>query len=407
MIASEVLNYLFLFFNSIPFILPFIWIFGAVHFYISKERKSHLTDLTKFKSIPVTILLPCFNEEKTVTSTIKSFDHLDHFKFEVLAINDGSSDKTQAVLEDLAIERNYLRVVNLLENRGKAAALSIGANAANYDFLLCIDADAQLDKDTIAWLLSNFEDKSVGAVTGNPRVKNRNTLIGRLQVGEFSALIGLIKRYHQSIGQLFALSGVLTLFKKEALLDVGLWDTDTVTEDIAITWKLQLSGWEVRYEPHAICDVLMPDYIKGLWSQRLRWAQGGVEVVLKYFKKVLRQGSVGMRLILLEYTLTVIWACLSPLFLISFFMGLISPQLVGFLLFFSGLCTLVQFAVGYFLQRRYEESWKIGALILWYPYIYWLINSLVLLAAVPKVLFGKKHNFSSWISPDRGGIIND
>ena len=78
----------------------------------------------------------------------------------------------------------------------------------------------------------------------------------------------------------FTVSGLVAAFRRTALQDVGYWSLDMVTEDIDISWSLQLRRWDVRYEPNALCYILMPETLDGLWSQRLRWAQGGIEVLM-------------------------------------------------------------------------------------------------------------------------------
>ncbi len=390
-------------FMVIPFVLPMIWIMGAFVFYFKRERKA--TQLTEFSEQPFTVLIPCYNEEKTAEDTIKSLDHLPADKCEIIAINDGSRDKTQAVLERLAATRPHMRVVNLVQNRGKAAALTMGAMASRYDFILAIDADSELEADAPRIMMEHFRDPNVAGVTGNPRVKNRGTLVGRLQVGEFSALVGMIKRYHQTLGRLFALSGVLVMFRKSAVESVGYWDTDTVTEDVGISWKLQTSGWALKYEPKAKCDVLMPDTLKGLWKQRLRWAQGGFEVVLKHGRNVLKSNDTGLRLILLEYVFSVAWAFMLP---VTIGFALFGTNLhdinLSYAILLTGIMSFTQFLVGLFLHGRYEKSTGLGFIAIWYPFAYWMINSFVLFVAIPKVLFGPKRQFSSWVSPDRGGV---
>ncbi|QDK37712.1 poly-beta-1,6-N-acetyl-D-glucosamine synthase [Bdellovibrio sp. NC01] len=396
----SVLKFLFL---IIPFVLPMMWIMGAFVFYFKRERKRF--QLTEFSEQPYTILIPCFNEEKTAEATILSLDHLPADKCEIIAINDGSRDKTQAVLEKMAMSRPHMRVINLVQNRGKAAALTLGAMASRNEFILCIDADSELSGDAPRIMMEHFRDPNVAGVTGNPRVKNRGTLVGRLQVGEFSALVGMIKRYHQTLGRLFALSGVLVMFRRSAIESVGYWDTDTVTEDVGISWKLQTSGWALKYEPKATCDVLMPDTLKGLWKQRLRWAQGGFEVVLKHGRSVMKSRDTGLRLILLEYIFSVTWAFLLPVTIgITIFGKSVNGVGINYAILLTGVMSFLQFVVGLFLHGRYERSTGLGFIAIWYPFAYWMINSFVLFVAIPKVLFGPKRQFSSWISPDRGGV---
>src|SRR5690606_14590126 len=152
----------------------------------------------------------------------------------------------------------------------------MGALAARSEYLVCIDGDALLAEDAVAYLVAPLiENPRVGAVTGNPRIRTRSTLIGRIQVGEFSSIIGLIKRTQRVYGRVFTVSGVVAAFRRSALDRVEYWSPDMITEDIDISWKLQLDHWSIFYEPRALCWILMPETLRGLWKQRLRWSRGG------------------------------------------------------------------------------------------------------------------------------------
>ncbi|WP_369521821.1 glycosyltransferase family 2 protein, partial [Escherichia coli] len=162
------------------------------------------------------------------------------------------------------------------------------ALAARSEYLVCIDGDAMLEEHALHWMVWHLvSGNRVGAVTGNPRIRNRSTLLGRLQVAEFSSIIGMIKRAQRVYGRIFTISGVIAGFRRTALHQVGWWSDDMVTEDIDISWRLQRAHWDIRYEPNALCFILMPETLKGLWRQRLRWAQGGVEVMLRHARSLL------------------------------------------------------------------------------------------------------------------------
>ncbi len=400
--------------RTIPILLCFIWIFGAFLFYWSRERNSPLHPQIRGPQPPISIIIPCHNEEYTISRTIRSLDALNYPDYDILAVNDSSSDGTLAVLEALALTRPRMSVLDLPRNMGKAAALNAGILASRRDYVVCMDADSEMNPDAPSWLIAPLtETMGVAGVTGNPRVKNRGTLIGRVQVGEFSAIIGVIKRYHQVVGGLFALSGVLVAFKKQALVEIGLLDTDCVTEDIAVTWKLQRAGWDVRYEPHALCDVLMPDTVMGLWRQRMRWACGGFDVVCRHIDILAEKGRWPLKVILLEYALSVAWAFLLPIVAIygaavrnvagtPLLIVWISP--VTWSIFLAGGLSLAQFAAGFYIHGRYEKNaGRFAYWAMWYPFLYWILNSAVLLVGIPKVIFAKPKD-GLWTSPDRGGL---
>ena len=170
------------------------------------------------------------------------------------------------------------------KTKGKASALNHGLLVAKGEYVACIDGDAVLDFDALDYMVQSLElNRAYGAVTGNPRVRNRSTILGRLQVSEFSSIIGLIKRAQSLMGTIFTVSGVCCLFRKDVMEEIGGWSTNMITEDIDVSWKIQTAGYNIMYEPRALCWVLMPERLYGLYKQRLRWAQGGAETILKYF----------------------------------------------------------------------------------------------------------------------------
>lgn len=240
-----------------PLFMSVLWITGGLYFWFQLERHWPWGEDTPPPTLPgnplISILIPCFNEEKNARETISAALAQRYANLEVIAINDGSSDNTAQVLQQLAQEEPRLRVIHLAANQGKAVALKAGAAAARGDLLVCIDGDALLDRDTAAWLVAPLiHYPHVGAVTGNPRIRTRSTLIGRIQVGEFSSIIGLIKRTQRIYGRVFTVSGVIAAFRRQALADVGYWSPDMITEDIDISWKLQLRHWDIFFEPRAL-----------------------------------------------------------------------------------------------------------------------------------------------------------
>lgn len=278
-IWSQALKFVFYY----PLFMSYLWMIGAIIFYW-KERKAPPYDQpAPLESYPkVAVLIPCFNEGDNAEETISHALKLDYPNFEVIAINDGSSDNTGEVLDRLAEQYEKLRVVHLAQNQGKAMGLQAGSLMTDAEFLIGIDGDALLDPHAAKWMIRHFlQNPTVAAVTGNPRIRTRSTLLGRIQVGEFSSIVGMIKRAQRTFGRLFTVSGVITAFRKSAVHQVDYWSPNMLTEDIDITWKLQRAGWDIRFEPNALVWILMPETLNGLWKQRLRWAMGGAQVLIK------------------------------------------------------------------------------------------------------------------------------
>lgn len=397
-----------------PIVMAFFWMIGGTYYYLRRERGRPGPGSPPPMAHPpfASLLVPCFNEAEHVGETVLAMLEQDYPAFEVIAIDDGSTDGTGAVLDALALRHARLRVVHLRGNHGKANALRIGALAARSDYLVCVDADALLAPHATRWMVGHLVDgPRVGGVTGNPRVRNRTTLMARMQVGEFSAIVGLIKRAQRVYGRLFTVSGVICAFRRSALHRVGYWSDHMATEDIDISWRLQLDGWDIRYEPNALCWTLMPETLRGLWTQRLRWARGGVEVLLGQGRRVLSWRERRMWGVLLEYALSLLWAYTMLAIVLLWVLGLLvvlpPPLRVDTLLprwhgVILALVCLMQFATGLAIERRYEP--RMGRQlfwVVWYPLAFWAIGMLTAVVALPRVLLARRER-ALWRSPDRG-----
>lgn len=414
--ASDLISFLLGFAFFYPLLMSYIWISGGIIYFFRWERTQSRRDQPP--ALPgyplVSLIVPCHNEGDNVRETIRFLAEQDYPNTEIIAVNDGSRDDTGAQLDALLELYPRLRVIHFAANQGKSMGLRMAALAANGEYLLCIDGDALLDRYATRWMMYHLLTKPrVGAVTGNPRIRNRSTLLGKLQVGEFSSIIGLIKRAQRAYGRVFCVSGVIGCFRKTALHRAGYWSTDMITEDIDLTWRLQLDHWSVLYEPNAMCWILMPESLKGLWRQRLRWAQGGVEVILRYALPLARSWrSRRMWPVCIEYMLSLLWAYVMAGLMLLAVIGLIVPlpphwpipnllpQWHGVIL---GATCLIQFGLSMAIDRRYEPGvgrnfyWMI-----WYPIAYWLLSMLTSIVAFPKALMKKRGTRAVWVSPDRG-----
>ncbi|MPW44018.1 poly-beta-1,6 N-acetyl-D-glucosamine synthase [Acinetobacter guerrae] len=405
------LNFVFYY----PLFMSYLWMMGALIFYWKERKEPPYQQPAELDVYPmVAVLIPCFNEGDNAEETISHALGLDYPNFEVIAINDGSSDNTAQVLDRLAEQHEKLRVVHLAQNQGKAVALQAGSLLTQAEFLIGIDGDALLDPHAAKWMIRHFlQDRTVAAVTGNPRIRTRSTLLGRIQVGEFSSIVGMIKRAQRSFGRLFTVSGVVTAFRKSAVHEVGYWSPNMLTEDIDITWKLQRAGWDIRFEPNALVWILMPETLNGLWKQRLRWAMGGAQVLVKNLDVFFKPKLNFLWPLLFELCLTLVWSYLMLIMAILWLLHFVVPlgDLSGisspFLPYGSGILLgatcLLQFALSKWMDSRYEPNLgKNYYWMIWYPFVFWLITITATIVAFPKVLLRGDEKRARWVSPDRG-----
>lgn len=414
-----------------PLYMSVIWIIGGLTFSLRREGYEE-PDLRYYPLF--SIIVPAHNEESVIKQTVRSLSKLDYPSYEVIVVNDGSSDGTAAILDRLVAEEPAkLRVIHLMPNSGKAQALNTGIIFSKGAFVLTIDADCILDPKALHWMAWHLlKYQRVGAVTGNPRVWNRTSLLGKIQVGEYSSIIGMIKRTQRILGKVLTVSGVIAAYRKSALLDCGMFDADTVTEDIDITWKLQKKFWDIRYEPRALCWVLVPETLGGLWRQRVRWSQGGVEVLKKHLNLFFDWRCRRLWPVYLEYVIGVLWAY-SLFFLFVTWMVLtlyhnlcdlnlvnkycsalvqarehlalptnpMYPRYYGAIL---GFACLVEFFTSFLIDSRYEGKafFKYYFWIIWYPFAYWVISALTAVVGSYNVIIRRTGETITWKSPDRG-----
>jgi poly-beta-1,6-N-acetyl-D-glucosamine synthase len=397
-----------------PLFMSYLWMAGGIVYYFRWEDggKQRVDEPPVLEHYPgVSVIVPAHNESYAILETIESLKNLQYPELEIIIVNDGSTDETADILNAFAAEGS-IRAIHLETNQGKAAAMRVGLLASKHELLVCLDGDALLDPHAITWLIRHFDGPRVGAVTGNPRIRTRSTLLGRIQVGEFSSIIGLIKRAQRVYGRVFTVSGVVTAFRKTALHRIGYWDLNKLTDDIDISWRLQMDHWAIRFESNALCWILMPETLKGLWSQRLRWAQGGVEVAFEHTRALCSWRKRHMWPILAEFCISMLWAYTIAILGISLLVNQIAdiptlpnlgewlPSWGGALL---GVTCLIQFALSLLIERRFETGQlKSYFWIIWYPGAYWLMTVCTSIVALPRTLLRSSSSRAVWTSPDRG-----
>lgn len=231
---------------------------------------------------PVTIIVPAYNEARVVAAAVRSLLEQDYPAFEVLVVDDGSTDGTREVVAGL--EGRYgditVRLVSK-SNGGKASALNTGIALARHEFVLCMDADSRLTRETLRAAMRHFADPRVGAVAGNVKVANRRNLWTRLQALEYIEGLNMARRAQGFLHVVNIIPGPIGMFRRRVLLEVGGYDTDTFAEDADLTLKLLTAGWHVVYEDRAQAWTEAPEQLLDLLKQRYRWTRGILQALRK------------------------------------------------------------------------------------------------------------------------------
>jgi len=269
---------------------------------------------------PVSVIVPAYNEKECIANTLKSLAQSTH-PIEVIVVDDGSSDGTSEIARSAAESLGMMNVrVIRQENAGKPAALNNGVRSASYDIVVMMDGDTVFEADTVRQLVQPFADPEVGAVAGNAKVGNRDTVIGAWQHIEYVMGFNLDRRMYDLLRCMPTIPGAIGAFRREAVLQVGGMSEDTLAEDTDITIAMHREGWRVVYQEHARAWTEAPGSLKQLWSQRYRWSYGTMQALWKHRKSLTdkgpsgRFGRVGMPLVVIFQIVTPVFAPLIDVF---------------------------------------------------------------------------------------------
>jgi poly-beta-1,6 N-acetyl-D-glucosamine synthase len=229
---------------------------------------------------PVSIIVPAYNEAAGIVRNVSSLAGSEYAGgLEVIVVDDGSTDGTGELVRSLELDN--VRLVSQA-NAGKAAALNTGIRLATGDVIVTVDGDTLFEERTLAYLVQRFRDPSVGAVSGNTKIGNRGSLIGRWQHIEYVMGFNLDRRMYEVLGATPTVPGAIGAFRRQALADIGGISGATLAEDTDITLDIARAGWNVVYEQRARAWTEAPSTLRGLYRQRERWAYGTTQSAWKH-----------------------------------------------------------------------------------------------------------------------------
>ena len=354
---------------------------------------------------PVTIIVPAYNEGPVIQSAIRSLLDLDYPAYEILVIDDGSTDETRARAAEL--EGRYggvsVRVVGKA-NAGKAAALNTGIALARHEFVLCMDGDSRLSRETLRRAARHFADARVGAVAGNVKVVNRNGLWTRLQALEYIEGLNMARRAQGFLRAVNIIPGPIGLFRREALVGVGGYDTDTFAEDADLTLKILTAGWQVTYEDSAIAYTEAPEQLLDLIKQRYRWTRGILQALRKRSGWLLSpRGGAGVWLSLLAMLFeAIIWPVFNVLGNLFFAFAALQAGAASYVAYWWILLTLLDVAAALHTVAMEEEDLSLVPYAVLYRFFFIaLIDVAKLFATVEEFLNVRM----TWGKLERAGRI--
>ncbi len=220
----------------------------------------------------VSIVVPGKNEGKHIPRLCLSLTNQTYKEIEIIVVDDGSDDDTSNICRELEAKGRITTFISNQVRGGKASAANTALQYANGEFVLHIDADSFLAKDSIETiLLPFFMDKKIGAVGGDVRVANVDeSLTTSMQAIEYMKTISTGRTVLSMLGILRIIAGAHGMFRKEVLDRLQGWDVGPGL-DGDITLKIRKLGYRVVHEPHAICYTNAPSTLQKLARQRYRW----------------------------------------------------------------------------------------------------------------------------------------
>ncbi len=245
-------------------------------------------------SYKFSIIIPAYNEEVTISGCIGSMLNLNYPNYEVIVIDDGSSDSTFDEASKFSCKK--VKIVKQ-KNTGKPGAINTGIRNASGDIVITVDADSKLDPDVLKWIAIRFsKNPRLGAVAGNVKIDKPSGVLKILQSLEYTTAINLGRKSQSLFHCVMIVPGALAAIKKKVLEEVGGFPQDTFAEDFDITMKILEAGYHVEYESRAMAFTQAPESVEDLLKQRRRWYRGMTQVLAKYQKMYLnpRYGIAGL-----------------------------------------------------------------------------------------------------------------
>lgn len=272
-----------------------------------KNRKDMFSFPATNKKYTVSVLVPAWNEEKTIKDTIEHIFEIDYPIKELIVLNDGSTDRTKEIVEELKKKYLKLKLINK-KNTGKGDSINQGIKIARGELVVVVDADSYPAKDSFGKLVGFFDDEKVGAATCVFIPRNNNTFFEKLQDIEYH-VIAFTRKLLGYVDAIWVTPGPLAMYRKSALKEVGGFDKNNLTEDIEIAWALTGKGYKREMCLDTYATTTVPKTLKPWYRQRRRWNVGGLQCISKYKKSFFKKGMLG--------------AFILPFFTLQLFLGVV------------------------------------------------------------------------------------
>ncbi|HEX4335030.1 MAG TPA: glycosyltransferase [Polyangiaceae bacterium] len=244
------------------------------------KPKASLIDTTGFEPL-VSIIVPAYNEGKVISTTLRSLLATSYKNFEILVIDDGSTDDTAEVVEAMSLQYPAIRLLRQT-NGGKSKAANHALGQARGDIVVAVDADTMVAPEAIPKMVAHFASPDVTAVCGNIAVGNVNGIFTTFQAIEYVTSQNFDRRAYSALNCISVVPGALGAWRRQAVIDAGGYSEETLTEDADLTLAILRNGGRVVYEPDAHGMTEAPESLTALLKQRFRWTYGTYQCLWKH-----------------------------------------------------------------------------------------------------------------------------
>src|SRR3990167_7783427 len=331
-------------FYILTFLSVYVQVFFLITFLVNRKKiiiRNEPVKLAKYQK--VTIIVTCWDEEKTIYKTVRSLLNLNYpkDKIKIFLIDDGSTDGTWNAILKFSKYPN-IKIFHK-ENGGKYTALNLGLKHVQTDFLGCLDADSVADSESLVRVMSYFEkDPNIMAVAPSIIAFRSKNIIQNAQKAEYDMSV-YIKKMLGFLGAIHVTPGPLTIFRRKVFDDLGPYRHAHNTEDMEIAYRMQKNHYRIEQCNDAYVYTSTPLTIRKLYRQRLRWIYGFINNTIDY-RKILFRKNYG------NFSLFTIPSSIISIFAVGFLFGKMIYSLGSFL--FS---KIIQFqAIGLYLPNKVD-----------------------------------------------------
>ncbi|RJX41200.1 glycosyltransferase family 2 protein [Paenibacillus pinisoli] len=365
----------------------------------------------------VSIMVPAHNEGKVIVKTVESLLNLDypHDRYEIIVINDNSSDNSRELLGELQAMHpgRNLNIINtdaVTGGKGKSNALNIGFAQSKGELIAIYDADNTPERKALLYLVSEImNDKTLGAVIGKFRTRNRNaSLLTRFINVETLSFQWMAQAGRWKLFKLCTIPGTNFIMRREIIERIGGWDVKAIAEDTEISFRIYMMGYRIKFQPKSVTWEQEPQTVKVWFKQRTRWAKGNIYVIIKniplLFDKSARNIHFDILYFLSIYFLLLTSLIMSDTLLILHALGYVTTTIASFSSFLW-LLAIILFIIGTFItlvtekgEMRLSNVWIIMLMYISYCQMWMVVAAYGLYQYIKDLIFKRE---AKWYKTER------